>query len=89
MFGAAAVGLRQRGVKVMQTGIGALLVINLVLTFAVPGISIGAHVGGLAGGAVTGWFMLHPARQSKLAGAGMAAVVIVVSVVGALWAAHG
>jgi len=89
LFGAAAVGLRQRGVKVMQTGIGALLVINLILTFAVPGISVGAHVGGLVGGALTGWFMLHPARQSKLAGAGVAAVVIAASVVGALSAAHG
>jgi membrane associated rhomboid family serine protease len=89
LFGAAAVGLRQRGVKVMQTGIGTLLVINLILTFAIPGISVGAHLGGLVGGAVTGWFMLHPARRSKLAGAGVAAVVIAASVVGALWAAHG
>lgn len=89
LFGAAAVGLRQRGVKVMQTGIGTLLVINLILTFAIPGISVGAHVGGLVGGAVTGWFMLHPARRSKLAGVGVAAIVIAASVVGALWAAHG
>ena len=29
-----------------------LLVINLAFTFAVPGISIGGHLGGLAGGAL-------------------------------------
>ena len=88
LFGAAAVGLRQRGVRVMQTGVGALLVINIILTFAVPGISIGAHLGGLAGGTVTGWFMLHPARRSTLAGIGVAALLIACSLFGALWAAH-
>jgi membrane associated rhomboid family serine protease len=87
LFGAAAVGMRQRGVKVMQTGIGALLVINLILTFAVPGISIGAHVGGLVGGAVTGWFMLHPVRRSTLEGTVVAILVIAMSLAGGLWAA--
>jgi len=87
LFGAAAVGLRQRGISIMKTGIGTLLVINLILTFVIPGISIGAHVGGLVGGATTGWFMLHPARRSMLMGIGVAALVIGVSVAGALWAA--
>jgi membrane associated rhomboid family serine protease len=79
--------MRQRGVRVMQTGIGALLVINLILTFAVPGISIGAHVGGLVGGSVTGWFLLHPVRRANLEGAAVAILVIAASVAAALWAA--
>lgn len=87
LFGAAAAGLRQRGVRVMQTGVGALLVINLILTFAVPGISIGAHVGGLVGGTVTGWFMLHPVRHSRVKGTIVAILVIAMSVAGALSAA--
>jgi membrane associated rhomboid family serine protease len=87
LFGAAAIGMRQRGVRVMQTGVGALLVINLILTFAVPGISIGAHLGGLVGGAVAGWFMLHPTRGSKLEGIAVAMLVIAGSMAGALWAA--
>ena len=66
LFGAAAAGLRQRGISVMQTGIGGLLVINLIFTFVLPGISIGAHLGGLAGGTVVGWFMLRPSSTRRV-----------------------
>ena len=34
--------------------IGGLLVINLLITFGVAGISIGGHIGGLIGGIVVG-----------------------------------
>jgi membrane associated rhomboid family serine protease len=44
---------------VWQSGIGPLLVVNLLFTFLVPGISIGGHLGGLAGGAVLGWVLLR------------------------------
>ncbi|MGH9182728.1 MAG: rhomboid family intramembrane serine protease [Acidimicrobiales bacterium] len=54
LMGAAVVGMRHRGVDPTQSGIPALLAINLVLTFAIPGISIGGHLGGLAGGAAAG-----------------------------------
>ncbi|MDP8987896.1 MAG: rhomboid family intramembrane serine protease [Actinomycetota bacterium] len=54
LMGAAVVGMRRRGVDPMQSGIGGLLAINLVLTFLIPGISIGGHLGGLAGGAAAG-----------------------------------
>lgn len=60
LFGAAAVGLHQRGVNPLRTSIGTVLVLNLVLTFAVPGISIGGHVGGLVGGAICGLAMFAP-----------------------------
>ena len=89
LFGAAAVGMRQRGISVWQSGIGALIVINLVFTFAVPGISIGGHLGGLAVGALVGAFMLRtpPTRRAVLEGVGVAAVVSAVAVVGSLAAA--
>lgn len=37
-----------------QSGIGGLVAINLVLTFLIPGISIGGHIGGLLAGAAAG-----------------------------------
>lgn len=52
LAGAAAVALRRRGVDVWQSGVGGLLAVNLVLTFVIPGISVGGHVGGLVGGAL-------------------------------------
>jgi membrane associated rhomboid family serine protease len=86
LFGAAAVGLRQRGVKVMQTSIGGLLVLNLIFTFVIPGISIGAHLGGLVGGTAAGWFMLTPSptRRSTLMGVAVVVVIIVAAFAGAI-----
>jgi membrane associated rhomboid family serine protease len=55
VFGLIAAGvlaLRRRGISPMQSGLGWLLAINLVLTFAVPNISIGGHLGGLIGGGI-------------------------------------
>lgn len=54
LMGAAFLGMRRRGIDPMQSGIGGLLVINLLLTFVIPGISIGGHLGGLAAGAAAG-----------------------------------
>jgi len=90
LFGAAAAGLRQRGVSVMRTGIGGLLVINLIFTFVIPGISIGAHLGGLAGGTAAGWFVLRPSptRRSAVAGLAVAAIITAAALAGAIWAAQ-
>ncbi len=54
LMGAAAVELRARGFSVMQSGIGGLIIINLILSFTLANISVGAHVGGLVGGALAG-----------------------------------
>lgn len=54
MFGYALVLQWSRGINPMDTGLGGIILINLVFTFAVPGISIGGHVGGLIGGALAG-----------------------------------
>jgi membrane associated rhomboid family serine protease len=54
LMAAAAVILHRRGVNVMRTGIGTTLILNLVITFTLPGISIGGHVGGALVGALIG-----------------------------------
>ena len=60
LMAAAAVGLQQRGVNPMKTGIGGTLILNLLITFTIPGISIGGHVGGAFMGAAVGYAMLEP-----------------------------
>jgi membrane associated rhomboid family serine protease len=60
LMGAAFVGMRNRGVNPFSTGLGATLMLNLVITFAIPGISIGGHIGGIVGGAIGGYAVLAP-----------------------------
>jgi membrane associated rhomboid family serine protease len=83
LMGAAFVGLRNRGVNPFSTGLGTALVLNLVFTFAIPGISVGGHLGGLAGGAIAGWVVLAPqhVRLPKWASYAAPALVIVASLV--------
>ncbi len=57
LFGYALVGQWARGINPMDSGLGGIIFINLVFTFAVPGISIGGHLGGLVGGAAAGVLM--------------------------------
>jgi membrane associated rhomboid family serine protease len=63
LMGAAFVGMRLRGINPMQTGLGLTLVLNLVLTVSVSGISIGGHLGGLAGGALCALFLFSPPHR--------------------------
>ena len=58
LFGAAFVFQRNRGINPMQTGLGGVLLLNLAITFLIPGISIGGHLGGLAGGALAALAMV-------------------------------
>ena len=57
---AAAIGMHRRGINIFSSGIGTTLVLNLVLTVTIPGISIGGHVGGAIAGAACGFVMLAP-----------------------------
>jgi membrane associated rhomboid family serine protease len=50
IFGATFVIARSRGVDALASSIGIILVLNLVITFGRPEISIGGHLGGLAAG---------------------------------------
>ncbi len=63
LMGAAVVGMRIRGVSPWRTDIGSLVLLNLVITFIIPGISVGGHVGGLLAGMAAGKLLLI-ARKS-------------------------
>jgi membrane associated rhomboid family serine protease len=52
LMGAAVVVMRNRGVSLMESGLGLWIGLNLLITFTIPNISIGGHVGGLIGGSV-------------------------------------
>ncbi len=52
LMGALVVLQLRAGQSPWQSGIGTLVVLNLVITFALPGVSIGGHVGGLVAGTV-------------------------------------
>lgn len=48
---------RQRGLALLESSVGMLLLLNLVITFVLPGISIGGHIGGIAGGAAAAFVL--------------------------------
>jgi membrane associated rhomboid family serine protease len=57
LMGAAFVMQRARGIDPMQSGIGPVILFNLVISFVLPNISIGGHLGGLVGGAAAAFAM--------------------------------
>jgi membrane associated rhomboid family serine protease len=76
VFGALFVLERRRHIS---TGgqIAALIVLNLVFTFAVPGISVGGHVGGLIGGVALMLVLLQFRRSAAISIAATLAVIVI------------
>jgi membrane associated rhomboid family serine protease len=85
LLGAMVVGMRQRGVAVLRSEIGMLLILNLVLTFAIPGIAIGGHIGGLIGGSICGVALLAPRRDRRWWELAVPIMVMAASVAIAYW----
>jgi membrane associated rhomboid family serine protease len=82
ILGAALVYERQRTFVLGGSAL-SIIVINLVITFAIPNISIGGHIGGLIGGAACGLALsrmgrVHAAygRPGLLGFAGVAVVAL-------------
>jgi membrane associated rhomboid family serine protease len=67
LLGAALVFERQRTFVLGGSAL-SIIVLNLVLTFAVPNISIGGHLGGLAGGALGGLALSRFGRAHAMYG---------------------
>ncbi len=89
LMGAAVIAQRRDGINVWRNGIGGLVLVNLMLTFLVPGISVGGHVGGLVGGIAIGAlvFALDRAVPVPWVGAAVTVAITVVLYAGCLWAA--
>jgi membrane associated rhomboid family serine protease len=75
LMGAAVVELRSRRISVMESGIGGLIVLNLILSFSIANISVGAHIGGLIGGAVAA-LAIRTADSHKKPALGLIACVL-------------
>jgi membrane associated rhomboid family serine protease len=80
VLGALIVVARNRGIPIWQSGLGITLLINIVFSLTVSGISIGGHLGGLVGGLITGALVVEIAerrRNQTLALAGCLLVALV------------
>ena len=81
IFGVFAVLLvtnRKRGTD--NRGIVGTLVLNIFITFAIPGISITDHLGGFASGCVLGLVFTRLPRKPGLQVAGFAGILVVLVV---------
>ena len=63
LMAAVIVVARGRGVEGLARQFGLFIVLNLLLTFSVPGISIGGHVGGLIGGTIAALLVIFVERR--------------------------
>jgi membrane associated rhomboid family serine protease len=77
LMGAAFVLQRARGVDPMQSGIGPVILLNLAISFIIPNISIGGHLGGLIGGALAALAMEQLGRSRRGIALQIAACVVV------------
>ncbi len=84
LMGAMVVELRARRLSVLESGIGGLIVINLILSFSIPNISVGAHVGGLIGGALAGFVLRAAGDRYKALGLLACVVLSAVAVAGSI-----
>ena len=63
LMAAVIVVARGRGVEQVAQQFGIFIVLNLFLTFAIPGISVGGHIGGLIGGTIAALLVIFVERR--------------------------
>jgi membrane associated rhomboid family serine protease len=91
LMAATFIVARGRGMDELASQVGIFVVINLVFTISIPGISIGGHLGGLVAGGVAALLITAVERRRTQSTAAIEAVglatLAVASVAGALIAA--
>jgi membrane associated rhomboid family serine protease len=86
VLGALIVVAHFRGISIWQSGLGITLLINIVFSLSIAGISIGGHLGGVVGGAICGWLIVTLGERRRQPAVAIAACLLVaaVSVAGAI-----
>lgn len=82
LMGAVFVTMRARGINPFDEGIGGLIVLNLLITFAVPGIAKGGHLGGLVVGAIVGFLLAELDERRRIFGRNPAPAAVLATVIG-------
>ncbi|HEV7884296.1 MAG TPA: rhomboid family intramembrane serine protease [Solirubrobacteraceae bacterium] len=78
LMGAGILVMRARGIDPMQSGLGITLLLNLGITFLIPGIAIGGHIGGLIAGGIVGYLLYDVAdRRRSLSETPLLAICVV------------
>jgi membrane associated rhomboid family serine protease len=87
LMAAVIVVARGRGIDQLASQFGLFVVLNLVLTFSIPGISVGGHIGGLIGGALAALLVIVVERRMADRREGFAIELIgIVLMIGATFA---
>jgi membrane associated rhomboid family serine protease len=92
LMGAAVIVMRHRGINPMESGIALWIGLNLLITFTIPGISIGGHLGGLIGGALAAIALTEAVSRLNLSeslGSLLAVAVGVIAIAGAIVVSAG
>jgi membrane associated rhomboid family serine protease len=77
VLGALIVVAHARRIPIWQSGLGPTLLINIVFSLSVNGISIGGHIGGLIGGLICGALIVELGERRKMQSLALAGCVLV------------
>ena len=80
IFGALLVVSRARGIPFWQSGLGPILIFNLLFSVSFRGISIGGHLGGLVGGLIAGWLVVELAERRRQPAAALIGCLVLAAI---------